>query len=198
MDEIRVLLAEKDSAFRKHLKDILSRAGYIIIGEVEDGVTALKMVRELQPEIVLAGSNLPVNSGLELVKVIEEDRLAAAILIVDYSESGTPMKNWDRWPMPVLIKPIDELNLLAMIEYAYSIFRKVSVLEDEVNRLKNGLEARKMIERAKGILMKNQNLTEEEAFKRMQNQSMKKRTTMKKIAEAIIMTYEMSREPACR
>lgn len=192
MDDIRVMIAEKDSAALKSLKDILTRAGYIVIGEADDGVTATKMVREIQPEIVLASINLPVINGIELARIIEEDRLAAVILIADYAEKNIAYKHSERLPGPILIKPVDELNLLSMIEYTYATFNKVAALEREVVRLKSGLETRKIVERAKGILMKNQGLTEEEAFKRIQQQSMKKRTTMKKIAEAIIMTYEMS------
>lgn len=191
MERMRVLVAEKDSMCRKNLKEMLAAAGYFIVGEAKDGMSALKMVRSLQPEVVLASANLPVLSGFELARIIEEGRLAAAVLMVDYGEKDVIYKNGDRWSVPVLIKPFDEFYLLSILEYAYNVFSKMVGLEGEVSRLKNDLETRKIVEKAKGILMKIHGLSEEAAFKRLQQQSMTKRTSMRNIAEAIITAFEI-------
>lgn len=192
MDKVRVVLAEKDELMRRNLKDILTASGYLIVGEAEDGITALQMIRTVQPEIVLTALDLPAKSGLELVKIIDESRLAAVILIVDYAQREFIQKAEENWSIPVLVRPFDQFHLISLLEYSYSTFNKMVGLEREIDRLKTGLESRKTIEKAKGILMRIHGLNEEEAFKKIQQQSMRKRATMKNIAEAIIMTYEIS------
>lgn len=190
-ERMRILLAEKDVVFRKNLSGMLTQAGYEVVGEAGEGTTALKMLRTLQPDVLLAAASLPGLSGLELAGIAEESRLSTVILLVDYAEKDIIHKAGDRWTFPVLIKPFDQLQLLSVVEYAYSVFNKMVSLEGEVKRLKDDLETRKVVEKAKGILMKSQGLSEDEAFRRIQQQSMKKRTSMKSIAEAIITAFEV-------
>lgn len=192
MEKLRIIIADKDAGFRKQLKDILKVAGHTLVGETEDSISALRMIRSLEPDVVLVSMELPPAGGLELAKIIEEGRLASILMIVEYAEKDIVFKANEKSTIPVLIKPFDDVNLLSLLEYSYSAFNKVIELEREISKLKTGLEARKAVEKAKGILMKLQGLSEEEAFKRIQQQSMRKRTSMKNIAEAIIMTYELS------
>lgn len=192
MERMRIVIADKDLTFRKNLRDMLTKAGYFVVGEAEDGASALKLIHSTQPEVVLTAANLPVVNGLELLRIIEEEKLAAAIIMVEYGEKDILYRVGEKWSVPVLVKPFDELNMVSIIEYSYNVYTKLMDLELEVHRLKNDLETRKTVERAKGILMKAHNLTEEEAFKRIQQQSMKKRTSMKNIAKAIITVFEMS------
>ncbi len=194
MERIRIVVAEKDPSFRKNLKEMLTRFGYLVIGEAEDGISALKMIRSIQPELVLADANLPALNGFELAKIIEESRISAIVLMVDYGEKDLLSKMEERSPIPVLVKPFDDFHLSSVLEYSYAAFSKLVNLENEVQRLKSDLETRKIIERAKGIIMKTQGLTEEAAFKKIQSQSMRKRTSMRQIAEAIITAYEITRE----
>lgn len=193
MQKMRVLLAEKDTSFRKNLAGMLTQAGYTIVGEAGDGATALKMLRSMQPEVFITAANLPVRSGLELANIIEDGRLCAVVVMVDYAEKDFDFTRQpgQSWTYPVLVKPFDQLHMLSVVEYAYSVFNKMANLESEVRRLKDDLEARKTIEKAKGILMKAHGLSEEEAFRRLRQQSMKKRTSMKTIAEAIITAFEI-------
>ncbi len=191
MERTRLVIAERDSSFRKNLREMLTQAGYHVVGDAEDGMSALKLVRGMQPDLVLTAANLPGLDGLELARIIEEGRLCAVVVMVDYGERDL-IKNGDRWTVPILVKPFDQFQLLSVLEYSYASFSKMVNLEQEINRLKNDLEARKIIERAKGILMKVHGLSEEAAFRRLQQQSMKKRTSMKRIAEAVIMAYEIS------
>jgi len=190
MEGLRIVIAEKDDSFRKSLKETLTHSGYLVVGEAGDGMTALKLVRSLNPELVLIGADLPVVMGPELARIIEESRLSAVVLMVGYGEKDL-VRTGDRM-IPLLAKPFDDFQLLSVMEYSYTAFIRMINLEKEVHRLRNDLEARKVIERAKGILMKSHGLTEEAAFRKIQQQSMKKRTSMKEIARAVITAHEMS------
>ncbi len=193
MERNRIVIADRDAMFRKNLREMLTQAGYIVVGEAEDGMSALKLTRSLQPDMVLAAVSLPVLNGLELASIIDESRSAAVVLTVDYSEKDMVYKIGEKWSVPVLVKPFDEVNLVSILEYSYAVFTRLVGLEREIGRLRDDLETRKTVERAKGILMRTRGLSEEEAFKRIQQQSMKKRTSMKEIASAIITAYEISR-----
>ena len=191
MRSMRILLAEKDASFRKNMAGMLAQTGHTVVGEAGDGATALKMLRTMQPDVFMVAASLPGINGLELADIAEDSRLSAVIVLADYTEKDVIHKNNDTSSFPVLVKPFDQFHMLSMVEYAFSVFNKMISLEDEVRRLKGDLATRKSIEKAKGILMKAHGLTEDEAFRRIQQQSMKKRTSMKTIAEAIITAFEL-------
>lgn len=191
MEKLRTVIAEKDILFRQQLKEILNKAGHTVIGEVEDGMSALRLIHSVQPELVLISFELVGSNGLEIAMTVEENRFAAVILMLEYADKDLIYRG-ENGTIPVLIKPFDEINLLSVIDYSYSAYNRVIKLEHEVFRLRNDLQTRKSVEKAKGILMRELGLGEEDAFKRIQKQSMKKRTSMKKIAEAIILSYEMT------
>jgi len=193
MDTVRVILADKDTALRKNIKEFLGRRGYLVIGEAEDGMSALKLIRSLQPDLIIMDVNLPVMDGLQVARIVEEGRLAPVLLLAEYVERDFVSREKGELAVPVLMKPVDEAALQSTVEFAMSSFNRLVKLEKEVEKLKNDLETRKVVERAKGILMRTQGITEQEAFKRMQQQSMKKRTSMKAIADAIILAHEMGR-----
>lgn len=192
MERFRVIIAERDSQARKKLAEILNQAGYFVVGEAEDGISALKMIRSTQPELVLAAANLPGMNGFELARILDEGRVCAVVLMLDYAVKEYAGRTGDNSLFPVVVKPVDGFRLLSVMEYAYAAYLRVADLEREVNRLKQDLETRKVVARAKGILMKTQGLSEQDAFRKIQQQSMKKRTTMRKIAEAVVMAYEVS------
>lgn len=193
MDTVRIVLADKDPSFRKNLKDSLSRYGYLVVGDAEDGMTALKLIRSLQPDLIIIDAALPLMDGIQVARIVEEGRLAPVVLLTDYADRDFVNREKGELTVPVLTKPMDEAALHATVEFAISAFNRVMKLEKEVERLKSDLATRKLVERAKGILMRTQGISEQEAFRRMQQQSMKKRTTMKAIAEAVIMAYEMGK-----
>lgn len=191
METVRVVLAEKDTNFRKSLKEALSRFGYLVVGDTEDGMTALKLIRSLQPDLIILDAALPVMDGIQVARIAEESRLAPVVLLADYAARDFVNREKGELAVPVLTKPVDEAALQATLDFAISAFNRVMKLEKEVERLKSDLETRKLVERAKGILMRTQGIGEQEAFRRLQQQSMKKRTTMKAIAEAVIMAHEL-------
>jgi len=192
MERFRVIIAERDSQARKKLAEILNQAGYFVVGEAEDGISALKMIRSTQPELVLAAASLPGMNGFDLARILDEGRVCAVVLMLDYAVKEYAGMTGENSLVPVVFKPVDGFQLLSVMEYAYAAYLRVAHLEREVNRLKQDLETRKVVARAKGILMKTQGLSEQDAFRKIQQQSMKKRTTMRKIAEAVVMAYEVS------
>ncbi|WP_418791575.1 ANTAR domain-containing response regulator [Phosphitispora sp. TUW77] len=192
MERLRVIIAERDSQARKKIVEFLNQAGYFIVGEPEDGMSALKMIRSTQPELVLVAANLPVMNGFELARILDEGRVCAVVLMLDYAEKEYAGRAAENSFFPVVFKPVNRFQLLSVMEYAYASYLRVAGLECEVNRLKQDLEIRKVVAKAKGILMKTQGISEQAAFRKIQQQSMKQRTTMKKVAEAVIMAYEVS------
>lgn len=193
MDTVRVVLADKDDFFRKNLKESLSRYGYLVVGDAEDGMTALKLIRGLQPDLIILDATLPVMDGIQVARVVDEGRLAPVVLLADYVDRDFVNREKGELAVPVLMKPVDEAALQATVEFAVSAFNRVVKLEKEVEKLRGDLETRKAVEKAKGILMRTQGIAEQEAFRRLQQQSMKKRTSMKAIAEAVILANEIGK-----
>lgn len=186
---MRVLIADRDLSFIKSAREHLVPAGHQVVAEVTDGISALRMARSMQPELAILDAFLPGMDGLEVGRIIQEARIAPVIMTATYSEREI-MEHKEGLPFPVLPKPVDFMALKSLIEYVQSTFKKVAALEKEVLKLQNNLATRKLVEKAKGIIMKTQGLSEEAAFKKMQQLSMKKRVSMKNIAKAIILAHE--------
>lgn len=193
MDTVRVVLADKDAFFRKNLKESLNRYGYPVVGDAEDGMTALKLIRSLQPDLIILDATLPVMAGIQVARIVDEGRLAPVVLVADYVDRDFVNREKGELAVPVLMKPVEDAALQATVEFAVSAFNRVVRLEKEVEKLRGDLETRKAVEKAKGILMRTQGIGEQEAFRRLQQQSMKKRTSMKAIAEAVILANELGK-----
>ncbi len=186
---MRILIADRDPAFIKNLREYLQVNGDQVIAEAEDGITALKLFRTMQPDIVILEATLPGMDGLEVSQIIEESKLAPVIMITNYADINLLHSSQD-WPFPVLPKPVDMAALTALMDYVTKSHKKVMALEKEIDKLQNDLVTRKLVEKAKGILMRTKGISEPEAFRRLQQLSMKKRLPMKKLAEAIILAEE--------
>jgi response regulator NasT len=191
MAETRVVIADADTQARKSLKAILSQAGHVVVGEAEDGLAALKLVRTRQPDLVILDAKMVVMEGSEFAYIIEDDGLAPVIMMTNGDQFGFNEHVDDRRSFAYLIKPVTEKSLIPIIDVVLKDYRKIRDLKQEVTKLKNLIETRKLVERAKGILMESHKLSEPEAFKRIQKQSMNKRVSMKSVAKAIILAYEV-------
>ncbi|MEW6540510.1 MAG: ANTAR domain-containing protein [Bacillota bacterium] len=187
----RVILVDPDTHGRTNIKGMLSQAEYLVIGEAEDGITALKMIRDRQPDLVLAEVSLPGVSGLELARIVHDDRLAPVILISGAFGREMMARVREVRAAGFLSKPVDEVSLLAVVEVALAHYAEVLELEQKLVKLKEELDTRKVVERAKGILMSQFGLTEAEAFRRIQKQSMNRRLSMRAVAEAIILAHNV-------
>jgi len=191
MGEARVIIIDSDAAWRKNIKKMIGKMGYWVIGEAEDGLTGLKLVRARQPDLVIIEAFLPGMDGYELARIINEDKLAPVILIASSTQQNVLEKAKAAKVFSFLVKPELEYNLIPAIELALTNYQEIIRLEGEIKELKETLETRKVIERAKGILMETMGISETEAFKRIQKQSMNKRISMRAVAEAIILAHNL-------
>lgn len=194
MDRSKIFIALADAALRKRIKQILTKEGYLVTGEAEDGPSALRQIRALFPDVVITEAELPGIGGMEVAKIIAEDRLAPVLLVASSWQNDFIQKVRESWVFALVSRPVQASNLVPAVESAMLNFRKIVQLEEEVNKLKETLETRKLVEKAKGILMETLGLSEAEAFRRIQKQSMDKCTSMKAIAEAIILANELRKQ----
>ncbi len=192
MGETRVVIADSDPQIRKSLKAILTQAGHMVVGEADDGLAALKLVRTRQPDLVILDDRIAIMEGAELAYIIEEDGLAPVILMTAGDQFRNAEKNGEQHSFAYVIKPVTENSLLPIMDLVMRNYKRIRSLEQEVAKLKDTIETRKLVEKAKGILMDTQGLSEAEAFKRIQKQSMNKRVSMKSVAKAIILAHEIN------
>jgi len=187
----RAIVIDPDEHWRQHVKAMLTKADFLVIGEAEDGITALKLIRSRQPDLVVTEAFLPGMSGLELARIVHDDKLAPVVITCTTYDQTTLGKAVEAQAQGFLVKPLDEATVIPAVEIALANYKERMRLEAEVRLLKDSLETRKVIERAKGILMQTMGLSESEAFRRMQKQSMNKRISMRAVAEAIILAHNI-------
>ncbi|MFZ5640796.1 MAG: ANTAR domain-containing response regulator [Bacillota bacterium] len=191
MSEQRVVIADADPSCRKSLKALLQQAGYVVVGEAEDGLSALKLIRNRQPDLIIIEDRLGIMDGKEVADIVQEEALAPIILMTGHDRLNFQGQHKVTRDFAYVIKPVSEHNLFPVIDLVMRNYRKIRSLEDEIVKLKETLETRKLVEKAKGILMDSLGVTEAEAFKRIQKQSMNKRMSMKSVAKAIILAHEL-------
>lgn len=186
MEKLRILIADNESIIRMDLKELLEEAGNEVVGEAADGVRAVEMTRKLKPDLVIMDIKMPEMDGIAAAKIISNEKLAPVLLLTAYSQKEIVEKAKDSGVLAYLVKPVKESNLFPAMEIAISRFREYLEIEQELNDLRNSLETRKILDRAKGILMDAYNLSEQEAFRRIQQYSMAKRKSIREVAESII------------
>ena len=188
MAESRIVLVDADPVLRKNIKTMLIKLGYSIVGEAGDGVSALKLVRSRQPDLLVIGAELPGMDGLEVATIVHEDKIAPVVVLAGSHSQVLLEKAKVARVAAFLVKPVEENDLLPAVEITLSNYQEIVTLENKVKEMQEALTARKIVEQAKGILMETLNISEAEAFKRIQKQSMNSRVTMRQVAEAIILT----------
>ena len=192
MERTRVIIADDESIIRMDLREMLTNLGYLVIGEVGDGRSAVNLARELRPDVVIMDIKMPDMDGIEAAKVLTEERVSPVLLLTAYSQQELIERAKDAGVVGYLVKPFRESDLSPAIEVAVARFAEFRALEKEVGNLKSALETRKLVDRAKGILMDSQGMTESEAFRKIQKMSMNTRKPMKEVAEAIILAQQAS------
>ncbi|MFD9738904.1 ANTAR domain-containing response regulator [Umezawaea sp. NPDC059074] len=185
----RVLVAEDEALIRLDLVEMLREEGYEVAGEAADGDEAIKLATELRPDLVILDVKMPKRDGIEAASVIAGGRIAAVVILTAFSQRELVERARDAGAMAYLVKPFAKRDLVPAIELAMSRFSELQALELEVAGLNDRLETRKVVERAKGLLMSKQNLSEPEAFRWVQRTAMDRRTTMKAVAEAVIENF---------
>ena len=191
MERTRVIIADDEALIRMDLREMLTHLGYLVVGEVADGRSAINQARELRPDIVVMDIKMPDMDGIEAAKVLTEDRVAPVVLLSAYSQRELVERAREAGVTAYLVKPYREEELTPAIEVALARFREFQELEKQVTDLQQALETRKLVDRAKGILMDKQGLTEAEAFRKIQKMSMDNRKPMKDVAEAIILAHQV-------
>lgn len=184
----RVLVAEDDSLIRMDLTEMLREEGYNVVGEAPNGQVAVELTESLAPDLVIMDIKMPVRDGIDAATEIAEKRLAPVVMLTAFSQRDFIDKARDAGAMAYLVKPFTKADLVPAIEVAVSRYQELKQLEREVATMNERLETRKLVERAKGLLMEKQALSEPEAFKWIQRAAMDRRTTMKAVAQVVVET----------
>jgi two-component system, response regulator PdtaR len=191
VERTRIIIADDESLIRMDLREMLTNLGYLVVGEIGDGRSAVNLARELRPDIVIMDIKMPDMDGIEAARILTEERVAPVLLLSAYSQQELVTRARDAGVAGYLVKPFRENDLTPAIEVALARFSEFRALEREIGNIKETLETRKIVERAKGILMDTQGLNESEAFRRIQKMSMNNRKPMKAVAEAIILAHQV-------
>jgi len=182
----RVLIAEDEALIRLDLKEMLLEEGFDVVAEVADGASAVRLTRELRPDLVILDVKMPVMDGIAAAEEIAKERLSAILILTAFSQRDLVEKARRAGAMAYLVKPFQKHDLLPAVEIAAGRFREMSGLEAEVDNLQDRLEVRKLVDKAKGLLMDNESMSESESFRFIQKQAMERRETMKQVAQAVI------------
>ena len=170
---------------------MLTTLGYLVVGEAGDGVSAVNLARELRPDLVIMDIKMPGMDGIAAAKVLTEEKVAPVLLLTAFSQQDLVERAKEAGVVGYIVKPFREAELVPAIEIALARFQEFQALEKETADLKETLETRKLVDRAKGLLMDTHGLTDAEAFRKIQKMSMNTRKPMKEIAEAILLTHHM-------
>lgn len=183
---MRVLIAEDEALIRLDLREMLVEEGFDVVGEAADGEQTVELATKLNPDLVICDIKMPKMDGIQAAAKITEERIAPVVMLTAFSQRDLIERARDAGAMAYLVKPFQKRDLLPAIEMATSRFAEIRALEAEVSGLRERLEARKLIERAKGVLMTKHSLTEPEAFRWIQRAAMDNRTTMRSVAELVL------------
>lgn len=187
MEPLRIIIADDEPIIRMDLRRTLENMGHVVIGEAGDGAQAVDITRELKPDIAILDIKMPEMDGIEAAKLISTESLAPVLLLTAYSQKDLVERARDAGVFAYLVKPFKEADLTPAIDIAMARYQEFQELGKEVSDLQNKLDTRKAVDRAKGILMDQYGLKEQDAFRRIQVQSMNTRKSMREIAEAIII-----------
>jgi AmiR/NasT family two-component response regulator len=187
MSQKRIVIAEDEPLTRRDLREMLSNLGYLIVGEAGDGRSAVNLARELRPDLVIMDIKMPEMDGITASRTLTEERISPILLLTAYSDRELVEGATDAGVSGYIVKPFRESEVVPAIELALARFREFRALEKQLGDSREALETRRVVERAKGVLMDSLGLREAEAFRRIQKLSMNNRKSMREIAEAILL-----------
>jgi response regulator NasT len=182
----RVVIAEDEALIRLDIREMLTDAGYEVVGEAGDGARALELVETLDPDLVLLDVRMPVMDGITAAESIASRRLAPVVMVTAYSQREQVERARDAGAMAYVVKPFSAADLVPAIEMARSRFSEITVLESEVADLQERLATRKLVEQAKARLQSVFALSEPDSFRWIQRTAMDKRTSMREVARLVL------------
>ncbi len=183
---LRVVIAEDEAIIRMDLRETLQEEGYDVVGETGRGDTVVDLIRETKPDLAILDIKMPGADGLEAARVINAERLCGVLMLTAFSQREVVEEARDAGALAFLVKPFQKSDLIPAIEVAMGRFRELTSLSGEVDALGDQLEARKMIDRAKGLLIDDAGLSESDAFNFIQKTAMSERTRMRDVADRIL------------
>ncbi len=183
---MRIVIADDEALLRLDLREILEAAGHMVVGEADNGVVALEMVEQLQPDLVILDVRMPGGDGLTAAKIIGIQQNIPVLLLTAYSSEDIVATANGAGVIGYLVKPVQAQQLMPAVEVARQRFLELQVARERASELEEELAKHKLITRAKGILMAEHGLTEDEAYARLQQYSMQHRMSLKSLAEKII------------
>lgn len=188
---LRVLVVEDEGLVAAGLKGQLEDIGHQVMGLAKDAEEAVRLASKLQPDLIMMDIRIPGADGIEAARAILAQEAVPIVFLTAYPDEDFVRRAGDAGAMAYLLKPVNESTLRSTIEVALARFTELGALRREVNDLKEALETRKLLEKAKGVLMKRVQLSEAEAFRRMQQKSRTTRTSLKVIASTIVQADDL-------
>jgi two-component system, response regulator PdtaR len=188
-----VVIAEDEALIRLDLREMLEEEGYVVVGEAGDGETALQLAEQLKPDLVIMDVKMPGLDGISAAEQITASQLAPVIILTAFSQRDLVQRASEAGAMAYLIKPFTKADLVPAIEVAASRFAEISALNLEAASLRERLEVRKLLDRAKGQLQDSKGMTEAQAFRWIQKTSMDRRQTMRAVAEEVLAEAEQAK-----
>lgn len=182
----RVVIAEDEAIIRLDLAETLQEEGYEVVAETGRGDEAVRLVRDLQPDIAILDIKMPGLDGLSAAREIAGERLAAVLILTAFSQRDLIERARDAGALGYLVKPFQKAELLPAIEVALGRFKEMKALHDQATSLEEQLASRKVVDRAKGRLMDDHGLTEGAAFSFIQKTAMRERRTMRDVADEVL------------
>lgn len=190
----RVIIGDDESLIRMDLREMLEEAGHTVVGEAADGVEALELTRREKPDIVLLDIKMPRLDGIHAAKMIGHEQLAPVLLLTAYSQQDVVDKAKNSGVLGYLVKPVSPINLYPAIEIAVVQFKRQQEVSQQLVEMNERMETRKSVEKAKGYLMELYHISENEAYRRLQQYSMKNRKSLKDVADAVIASAKRLRQ----
>ena len=183
---LRVVIAEDEAIIRMDLRETLEEEGYDVVGETGRGDQAIELVRSLQPDLVILDIKMPGMDGLEAAGIINGEKICGVLMLTAFSQREVVETARDAGALAFLVKPFQKSDLVPAIEVAMGRFRELRTLTGEIDALGEQLESRKIVDRAKGLLIDEVGLTEGDAFGFIQRTAMSERTKMRDVADRIL------------
>jgi response regulator NasT len=189
---VRILIAEDETIIRLDLRDLLERSGFEVCAEAKDGEEAVELARTERPDLAILDVKMPRLDGIEAARRMLEERPLPIVMLTAYGQGELVARAVEAGVFGYLVKPFREQDLLPAIETARARHEELVALREEAESLSEALVARKAIERAKGLLMEKEGLTEDEAFARLRKASQLSGRPLKVVAEALVATFAKS------